>query len=125
MSSEWDYFSFYFGNAVYPSDAIWRENRETGERQALVYATAGEESVEWLRNWWERVVTDRMIDPHYVTWEKRPPREGEDPNWYALRYWFTYPDEESALEAFDRDARIAGGVDASYVYESGTALYGK
>lgn len=123
-TTTWEYFSFYFGNACYPSEAIWRRNVVTGARQALVSATAGEESVEWLRNWWERVVTDRMIDPHYVTWEKRPTHWGEDPNWYALRYWFTYPDEESAQEAWDRDEKIAmGGKASPFLYKDGTALY--
>ncbi len=122
--TEWEYFSFYFGSACYPSDAIWRRNVATGELQALVYATAGEESVEWLRDWWDSVLSDRAIQPHYVTWEKHPSRKGEDPNWYALRYWFTYPDIETAQGVWDEHAKIAmGGNAAPFRYEGGTALY--
>jgi hypothetical protein len=114
--TQWEYASFYFGNAVYPSDAIWRTNTETGERQVMVYATVGRESVDELREWWEEHRTERTIDPHYSSWKS------EDKEYHALRYWLTFPDDIAAQGEWDRDAK-GGGPASKTEYSEGTALY--
>lgn len=99
-SPEWEYFSFYFGNASWPSEAVWRESRETGERQLLIMASTGRRTVDELRAIWEDARSDHTVDPHYTSWTVRAHGWDESYELHALRYWMKFDDEAEARETW-------------------------
>ncbi len=122
----WKYWSFYFGNANWPSDALWRINPETGERHLLVCAGVGRKTVYELRKMWESFqepspdIRGRLVEPHYVSWDA-PYAHGE---LHELRYWFIYDDKDAEQDEWDFGVRAGMGEGmAEETYSAGKPLY--
>lgn len=122
VSTGWECLSFYFGNATWPSEAVWRRNLETGERQLLITASTGRRTVDELRAIWEADRSDHTVDPYYTTWTARTHGSDETYDLHALWYWMRFDDEAEAQETWDMHLKWDKLGGKPFQFTGGTAL---